>query len=318
MANATVSRAGQINDTGSVTALFLKVWSGEVLAAFAERNVMMDKHIVRNIKHGVSAQFPAVWKSEAALHTVGAEINGNLINHNEQIITIDGLMIAHAFVAVIDEAMNHYDYRSIYSGEAGRALSVQVDKNLLQEVGLTARSSANHVPVDGTPVPASSGGSILTNASYGIDGSTLATGIFDAGEEMDTKDVPEGDRWFAVRPAHYNLLAQTTDILNRDWGGKGSLSEGTAPRVNGIDIVKSNHVPNSVIANTPSTYDGTFTNTIAMCWHRTAVGTVKLIDLKSEMEYDIRRQGTLVLSKYAMGHGTLRPESAVELRTAAN
>ena len=317
MANALVSRAGQINDTDPATSLFLKVWSGEVLAAFAERNVMMDKHIVRTIKSGVSAQFPAVWKSEAALHSVGVEILGNLINHTEQIIIIDGLMIAHAFIAVIDEAMNHYDYRSIYSSECGRALSVQVDRNLLQEVGLTARSSANHVPVNGT-VPASSGGSILTNASYGTVGSALATGIFDAGQEFDEKDVPEGDRFFAVRPAQYNLLAQTTDILNRDWGGKGAISEGTAPRVNGFDIVKSNHVPNSVIANTPNTYDGTFTNTVALAWHRSAVGTVKLIDLKSEMDYEMRLQGTLVLSKYAMGHGTLRPESAVELRTAAN
>ena len=52
MAAATPSRAGQINDTGSDTALFLKVWSGEVLAAFAEANVMMDKHVVRTIKSG--------------------------------------------------------------------------------------------------------------------------------------------------------------------------------------------------------------------------------------------------------------------------
>ncbi len=315
MANATPSRSGQINDTAPDTSLFLKVWSGEVLAAFAEKNVMMDKHIVRNIKSGVSAQFPAVWKSEAALHTAGAEINGNLINHNEQIITIDGLMIAHAFIPVIDEAMNHYEYRSIYSSEAGRALSVQADKNLLQEVILTARSAGNHVPVDGN-VPASSGGTILTNASYATDGSALATGIFDSAQELDEKDVPEDDRYFVVRPAQYNLLVQTTDILNKDWGGKGSYSEGDAPRVSGVSIVKSNHVPNTVIANTPNTYDGTFTNTVAACWHKSAVGTVKLIDLKSEMEYDIRRQGTLIVSKVAVGHGILRPESAIELKSA--
>ena len=318
MAAATPSRAGQINDTGSTTALFLKVWSGEVLAAFAEANIMMDKHVVRSIKSGISAQFPATWKSEAELHTAGAEILGNLINHNEQIITIDGLMIAHAFIPVIDEAMNHYDYRSIYSTQAGRALSVQADKNLMQEVALTARSSALHVPVSGTPVGPSSGGTILTNASYATDGSALATGIFDSAQAMDENDVPDDERYFICRPAQYNLMVQTTDILNRDWGGKGSYSEGKAPRVSGVDIFKSNHVPNSVVANTPNTYDGTFTNTQAICFHKSAVGTVKLIDMKSEMEYDIRRQGTLVLSKYAMGHGTLRPESAVELRSAAN
>ena len=317
MAVAVGARAGQINDDGSATALFLKVWSGEVLAAFAEANIMMDKHIVRTISSGVSAQFPAVWKNTASLHTVGAEIVGKEINHNEQIITIDGLMISDAFIPVIDEAMNHYDYRSIYSTECGRALSVQADKNLLQEVALSARSSANHVPTSGLADP-SSGGTILTNASYATDGSALATGIFDSAQAMDENDIPSDERYFICRPAQYNLMVQTTDILNRDWGGAGSYSQGVAPLVSGVQIHKSNHVPNSVIANTPNTYDGTFTNTQAVCFHKSAVGTVKLIDLKSEMEYDIRRQGTLVLSKYAMGHGTLRPESAVELRSAAN
>lgn len=46
-----------------------------------------------------------------------------------------------------------------------------------------------------------------------------------------------------------------------------------------------------------------------------AVGTVKLLDLAQEMAYDIRRQGTLIVSKYAVGHGILRPECAVELKT---
>jgi hypothetical protein len=43
---------------------------------------------------------------------------------------------------------------------------------------------------------------------------------------------------------------------------------------------------------------------------------VKLLDLAVESAYDIRRQGTLIVSKYAMGHGGLRGESAVQCRTA--
>ena len=47
MANASVTRLGQANLTGDTDALFLKVFSGEVLAAFEERNVMMPLHSVR-------------------------------------------------------------------------------------------------------------------------------------------------------------------------------------------------------------------------------------------------------------------------------
>ena len=50
--------------------------------------------------------------------------------------------------------------------------------------------------------------------------------------------------------------------------------------------------------------------------HPSAVGTVKLMDLATEMDYDIRRQGTLMVAKYAMGHGVLRPESAVGIKDA--
>jgi len=46
------------------------------------------------------------------------------------------------------------------------------------------------------------------------------------------------------------------------------------------------------------------------------MGTVKLLDLSSEMEYDMRRQGTLMISKMAVGHGVLRPECLYEIRAA--
>ena len=46
------------------------------------------------------------------------------------------------------------------------------------------------------------------------------------------------------------------------------------------------------------------------------MGTVKLMDMAMESQYDIRRQGTLMVAKYAMGHGVLRPAAAVELATA--
>ena len=47
-----------------------------------------------------------------------------------------------------------------------------------------------------------------------------------------------------------------------------------------------------------------------------SVGTVKLMDLAVESEYQIQRQGTLMVSKYAMGHGIIRPESAVGIKEA--
>ena len=321
MANANPSRLGQQNGTGSDLALFLKVFGGEVLTAFAEANIMFNGsvngtplHLVRTIQSGKSAQFPATWKAAASYHTPGTEIVGDPIRHNERVINIDSLLIASAFIANIDEAMNHYDVRSIYTTELGYALARVADRNLLQLAVLAARASAT--------ITGGYGGTVLTNAGYGNVADTLAQGLYDAGQALDEKDVPETDRFCVLRPAQYNLLVQSSKAINRDWnamGPNGAYSEGKVFKVNGITILKSNHLPNTnvtAVSGENNTYSGNFTTTVGVVFHKSAVGTVKLMDLAVESQYDIRRQGTLFVAKYAMGHGILRPEAAVELKTA--
>lgn len=50
-----LSRSGQISGAGDQNALFLKVFSGEVLTTFADRNIFLDKTRVRTISSGKSA-----------------------------------------------------------------------------------------------------------------------------------------------------------------------------------------------------------------------------------------------------------------------
>jgi len=313
MSNATPSRLGQINQSGDEKALFLKVYAGEVLTAFSETNVMMDKQIVRTITSGKSAQFPATWKADAAYHTPGNELLGSQkVKHAERIIHIDDLLVSDTFIANIDEAMNHYDVRSIYSVEQGRALSRKFDKQCLQVGVLAARAAAT--------ITGGFGGTKLINAAFDTDADTLVAGIFNAAQVMDEKDIPEDERYCFVRPKHYYMLAQLTKIYNKDWGGMGVYAEGKIIKVANVQIVKTNNLPNTNIASaetgTNNTYHGDFSNTVGLVMHKSAIGTVKLLDLAVESEYQITRQGTLMVSKFAVGHGILRPESAVELAKA--
>jgi hypothetical protein len=48
-------------------------------------------------------------------------------------------------------------------------------------------------------------------------------------------------------------------------------------------------------------------------FHKSAFGTVKLMDLSMESGYDMRLQGHLMIAKYAMGSSWLRPEACVVL-----
>ena len=58
MSNATVSFLGKTNNGGTQNDLFLKLWSGEVLASFQQENKLLDLTTVRTISQGKSAQFP--------------------------------------------------------------------------------------------------------------------------------------------------------------------------------------------------------------------------------------------------------------------
>ena len=312
MSNATPSRLGAINGGVDKDALFLKVFAGEVLTAFSEKNVMMDKHQVRTIASGKSAQFPVTGNFSAAYHTPGNEILGASMNHAERVITIDDLLIAHTFIANIDEAKNHYDVRANYSRKLGEALANTADKHLFQNAILAARAAAT--------VTGGNGGSRITAATIGTDSEVLLAAIFEAAQKFDEKDVPEDERYVFLKPAQYYKLAQNTKVLNKDWGGSGVYSDGKVFRIAGMTVVASNHIPSTNIttgvdAGTSARYAVDATTTVGVCLQREAIGTVKLLDLAMEAEYDIRRQGTLMVAKYAMGHGILRPECSIELGT---
>ena len=75
----TVSRIGQQNATGDVRSLFLKLYAGEVLTAFEERNIFMPLHRTRTISNGKSAQFPMTGTASAKYHNPGELIQGDII-----------------------------------------------------------------------------------------------------------------------------------------------------------------------------------------------------------------------------------------------
>jgi len=311
----TPSRLGAINKDASPEAdarlLFLQVFSGEVLAAFAQSTALLDKHTIRTITQGKSASFPVTGRTVAAYHTPGAQITGDTLGHNEKVISIDGLLLASTFIANIDEAMNHFDVRSIYSKEMGEALAKAFDQNVIQEGVLGSRASTL---VTGLPNGAPIIDANFTSGTLATKVAAWAKALFTAAKQMDVDDVP-GERYCALAPGDYLDLVQNKDQINKDWGGNGSYAEGNITKVAGITLVKSNNIPKSDL--TGNTYHGVnAATTVGLIWTPAAIGTVKLMDLAMESEYLIDYQGTLMVAKYAMGHGWLRPNGNIELKTA--
>lgn len=317
MTNATASRSGQALAAGDTDALFLKVFSGEVMTTFEAENVTKGRVMSRTISNGKSASFPVMGRASAFYHTPGNEILGGSIKHNEKVITIDDLLVSPVFIAEIDEAKNHYDVRSHYSTEVGRVLAQTWDKHALQVGVLAARTSTSNIPGE------SPAGSIITEGVAGDynDPDKLAAAFFAAAQTMDEKNIPEQDRIAYLPPALYYTLIQSARAINRDFntGDNGSVAKGKIFEIAGIDIVKTNNLPNgnvttsTVAGGSGDRYVGNFTKTKGLIMHKSAIGTVQLMDLSTRMDYDPRRLGTQIVSRYAVGHGVLRPEGAIEL-----
>jgi hypothetical protein len=346
MANGDTSpsRVGQINSAGDVDALFLKKFAGEILTTFEENNVFKNLHTMRTIENGKSAQFPVTGIASASYYTPGQNIadSGNSylsdIKKNEVVITIDDVLLASTFLSSIDDLKNHYDIRSVYANELGKALAVRFDSALAKVFIAAARSSANLTggntggQYDVAQSDFSAGDDPGNPAS--VSGAELVSALFACAQRLDENDVPSDGRFCVLRPQEYYRLitgnvgdlAISTSAVNKDVGGLGSIASGSIPQVAGISIYKSNHIPSGNLGgsdpdgdadNNPfggsTGYNSDFRNSLGIVSHSAAVGTVKLLDLATESEYQIERQGTLFVAKYAMGHGVLRPECAIEL-----
>lgn len=315
--NINPSRLAQVNAAGAVDALQLMVWSGEVLNSFNNTTVYQDKHLIREIQSGKSAQFPATGKIIAQYHTPGTPLLGTPMKHNQKVITIDDLLVANVWIADIDEAKNHYDVRSEYTTQLGQALAQTFDRNVARVSVLAARQAAT---IDG-----GFGGSVI-NAGVNVrtDAALIKTALFTSAQTLDEKSVPDGDRFAFMKPVTFYAAAANTDLINKDWGGRGSLSDGKIDTLAGITIVKTNNLPSGVVGATDTDgsdvalkYRGTFTNTAMSIMHRSAVGTVRLMSLSMQSDYSTIYQATHMVARYAVGHGDLRPEAAIEIAAAA-
>ena len=316
MSNATISSIGQVNSAGDANALFLKVFSGEVLSTFQKENQMLGMTNVRTISNGKSASFPVTGTVNSSYHVAGAEITGQAVKHNEKVISIDDMLLADTFVAEIEELKSHYDVRSIYSKEMGQALANTVDKHLLSLAILASQASAT--------ITGGNGGTEITDADANTNATSLISSVFEAIQKLDENNVPTAGRVCIVAPDQYYQLANVDKLVNRDFSrDNGDFGKGTVLSIGGVPVVKSNTAVevfgqdlSASISGTNNTYNGDFSNHYAVVMHSSAIGTVKLKDLVTEQTYDARRLGTLLTARMAMGHGILRPESAISIKTA--
>ena len=312
--------------------LFLKVWSGEVLAAFEPKTVMEGRVTVRRINSGKTAQFPVLGRVDAYYHVAGNEVTTASTEQTEVVIGIDGALTAAIRLTDLEQAMSHYDNRSQWVEEIARAHARTMDQQLLQ-LGVLAARKAENLPgtgQGGTVLPADVEGGDNLTTDFRKDALLLAAAIYEASARMDMMGTPEGERAALMLPRTYNALIQARELINKEIGGMGSYGEGKIWQIGGIDLVKTPNFPSTLIDATSGTrfgnqtpnsytgrqYGGDFSKTAALVMHPSALGTVRLLDLRTEVDREVAKRCYLIVTDQAVGHDILRPESAVEIANA--
>jgi hypothetical protein len=318
-----------VADTSDNTGLFLKVFGGEVFAAFSEKVHTADKHMVKEISSGKSSQFPKTWKVEAGYHSAGVEMLGQDTDETERVISIDGLLVAHIGIYDLDEAMSHFQVRSTYTSELGKALARVFDTNVYRTVVSTAKqSSAMPGAASTTPFP---DGIRLLSAD--VSGTITATAGAQWWEVMrglqvdaDGRDY-DGSIHLAVPPATYDATAyaQVADTAanpflfqNRDMQfsqGAGNNNSATLSLRN-VGMYMSNLIPqtnDTANGDIKAKYRADYSTVLGVAWGNEGVGTTKLIGMGLEQTRDVRRQEDFIVAKIAVGHGPVRNEICWEI-----
>ena len=294
----------------------IKVFSGEVFNAFNSSSIFRGLVRSYDMRGQKAKQFLLTGKLSAGYHVPGTPILGDAgLKSNEKTIVMDDLLVASQFVYDLDEILSQWSARSEISKQIGEALATHYDQRIAR---VLTNASAEASAVTGEP----GGFRVQLGANNEYNAQALVDGFFEAASVLDERNAPQEGRMAVLNPRQYHSLVSSVDtgILNRDLGStQGSLNSGEGLySIAGISIRKSNNLPFlagtvAAVTGENNTYNGDFTNTCGLLFHREAAGVVQSIAPSIETtsgSFRVQYQGDLIVGKLAMGCGSLRTSVA--------
>ncbi len=308
-----ISNPGKNLSTGDRDALFMKVFSGEVLTAFSRNTVMMSRHQVRTIDHGRSASFAVMGRTRAKYLAPGNSLDDQRkkFDHTEKVIAIDGLLTADCLITDIDDAMNHYDVRVEYSRQLGEALAQSADCAIINELANMAAKDAavkENIPDNVTGTDKVKGTGKAFEFATGLElsqstayGNKIIEGLLAARAAFTKNYVPMGDRYCLLTPEGYSALIKALMPDSANYQALFDPNSGKLQTICGFEVIEVPHLLNDGVdgKHTLSTkYAAAVLQGIV--FHRSAVGTVKLKDLAMERARRAEYQADQIIAKYAI------------------
>jgi N4-gp56 family major capsid protein len=319
MANETSGAyftANAVVDKTAAATFVPEIWSDEVIAAY-QKNLKMSplvKKISMSGKKGDVIHIPkpvrgsANAKAEATAVTIQANLESELT------VTVNRHFEYSRFIEDIVEVQALNSLRQFYTSDAGYALALQVDTDLMNAATGFGDGTRTQAPTDGANWENSQ--SYYSNAGalalYQDD--TVATGdnFSDAVfrgliKLMDDNNVPMENRVMVVPPAARSTIMGIDRYVSADFVGGRGVESGLIGNLYGVDIYVSSNCP--VLETAAQNSGGSIDVRGCLFFHQDAIVHAEQMAVRSQTQYKQEYLSTLYTADTLYGLEVYRPES---------
>ena len=294
-----------------------EIWSDEVIAAYTKSKVMAN--LVRKMpmkgKKGDTIHIPKPVRGNASVKAAETQVTLIANVESEVVVTVDRHFEYSRLIEDIVGVQALNSLRRFYTQDAGEALAIRVDTDLLA----LGTALGNGTLADATLAASWQHNRAFTFSATGLtvyDGDVAATGedFTDAGfrkaiQTLDDADVPMSERYFVIPPLLRNVLMGTARYTEQAFvgenGSANTIRNGRVGNLYGIEVYIS--------TNLPTITELTGTARPALLFNREAFVLAEQMGVRTQTQYKQEWLADLMTADMLYGRKTVRPENGVAL-----
>jgi hypothetical protein len=295
----TVTHPGQQGATGSVNALHIEEYTGEVEGTIARKSALTGFIKLRTVRGtNVITNF-GVGQSTLQKVTPGAPPDGTVNKFGKRSLSVDTLILARSIFPLLETFQTSYDSRAEVGQEHGKTIAKFYDQSFfIQAIKSAQLTDTAYAGLTGGGT-GHSGGSQVTfaGASDYLDPAKLYASIADLFVLMENKDVDPrtDDVMIVVKPREFYALQQNEMLVNTNYvTSAGNQVMTPVLRTYGVPVISSNNFPGGasisghLLSNSDNSnaYDGDFTKVVAVAFAPKAVMAGATIPLTTGVFWD--------------------------------
>jgi N4-gp56 family major capsid protein len=327
MANETSGAyftANAVVDKTAVGTFVPEIWSDEVIAAYKKslKLAPLVKRLSMTGKKGDVIHIPKPIRGAAALkgEATAVTIQANL--ESELTVTVDRHFEYSRFIEDIVDVQAIASHRQFYTDDAGYALALQIDQDLINTCTGFGDGTKTLAPTDGAAwentnsfyFNAATGLTIYTDDTVATGDNFTDLGFREALKLLDDANVPMDGRVFIVPPAMAKTLRGLERYVSNDFRGDRTVETGYIGTVYGVDFYASTNCPQLETAAQNS--GGSIDVAAGILMHKDALVLAEQMGVRSQTQYKQEYLSTLYTADTLYGTQVYRPEAGLILAVA--